>query len=240
MGAKTKPMPPKVTKPVLPVGPLFLPSGYKENANVTEYDDFTSDGLCQQAVYDIVVRRAKELGCERIVDFGCGAAQKIERLSSRFEIVGVDLPQVVERLRGRVMETRERTTERPKYRGFRVMECDFERDVMVFPNDRPTMIVSADVIEHLKDPSRLLFSIKSSLQCGCRRAFISTPCREHCAGCRKEGPPRNPAHVREWSCTELPELLMAHGLDVMSVTHVAERPESTDCGTLLVEVLDGP
>lgn len=240
MAAKTKRMPPVVSTAPVAVTDLFLPTSYVERVQPEIYDDFGSDGRCQQAVYDLAVRRAKELGCERIVDFGCGAAQKIQPLGSRFEVVGVDLANVVERLRGREVQTRERNIDKPRYRGFKAMECDFETETFVMPNDRPTLIIAADVIEHLKDPSRLLASIRYSLQAGCRRAFISSPCRVHNAGCSKEGPPHNPAHVREWSCTEFAYLLKFAGLDVLSLTHVAERPESQSEGTMVAEVLDGP
>ena len=214
------------------LGDDFCPIGYRANPFAQQYNDFTSDGLFQQAVYDQAILRARILGIARIIDLGCGAAQKSRKYSSRFEVIGVDLPQVVENLRSyTVVDTKTR-------RGFTAFEHDFNRDVLSFPGDRPTIIIAADVIEHLADPAYLLSSIRKSLWGGVRRTFISTPCREHNDGCRKEGPPFNPTHVREWSCDEFLKLMEHHGLRVLESSHVPERPDSPGKGTFLVEVID--
>lgn len=209
---------------------LHLPEGYVERLDALAYDDTDSDGLCQQAVYDYAIKRAKELGARQIADFGCGNAKKLLPHRDRFSITGVDLNAVVDQLRGQVGFEGSN--------GFRTHDHDFSRQPLKFSTDGQTLLICADVIEHLVDPTYLLQSIRHALRNGALRAVISTPCRTHHKGVSKTGPPNNPCHVREWSCKEFLALMAEARLDVLSSTHVAERPDSEGKGTFLVEVVD--
>lgn len=215
---------------------LHLPESYVENLSPVHYDDFRGDGLCQQAVYDFAVLRAKELGAVRILDFGCGSAVKLIPHRDRFMIVAVDQETVVDNLRGYLAASTPRGLTLP--RGFLTVGHDFERDLLKMASTETTIIVCADVIEHLVDPTNLLASIRHALTHGALRAFISTPCRTHCPGISKKGPPNNAAHVREWTCAEFERLMTEARLEVVDTKHMPERPGAEGKGTFLVEVVD--
>lgn len=207
---------------------LCLPAKYVEQdpAQTTQYSDFASDGLCQQAAYDHAVRRCKELGARAIADFGCGSARKMMPLVRRFDVTLVDLSSTIEVLR----HMEHKAT---------LVEHDFEQaDELRLPT-YPHAVFCMDVVEHLRDPSHLLAEIRRHLQQSAIRAFISSPCRTHCPGVAKMGPPNNKSHVREWTCKEFAELLQDARLDVLEVTHHPERPEAEGKGTMLFEVVDG-
>jgi SAM-dependent methyltransferase len=206
---------------------LFLPPKYVEQdpAVLTQYDDRTSDGLCQKPSYDHAIRRCKELGLRSIADFGCGSAAKLLPLLGRFELTMVDLSSTVEPLR--YLESHAD-----------VVDHDFDKPERVAMRWSPQAIFCMDVVEHLRDPTYLLDEIRFVLREYGRRAFISSPCRTHCPGIAKNGPPNNRSHVREWTCKEFGELLEDAGLLVLALTHHAERPEAEGKGTMLFEVVD--
>lgn len=217
---------------------LHLAEGYVENLAPTAHDDMKSDGLCQQAVYDYALLQAKLLNCARVVDFGCGSAKKLLPHADRFDIIGIDLENIVDQLRG--YESMSDPYEEKRVRGFTTRAHDFSQGMYQFRSAPSAMLICADVIEHLVDPKMLLSSIRYALRRGAARAVISTPCRQHCPGISKKGPPNNPAHVREWTCKEFLELMAEAGLHVVNSLHVPERPDAEGKGTFLVEVVDGP
>ena len=62
------------------------------------------------------------------------------------------------------------------------------------------LVIASDVIEHLVNPDELMASISGL---GLRRFIIlSTPDRNLLRAGTHDGPPGNPAHVREWSFVE--------------------------------------
>lgn len=74
-----------------------------------------------------------------------------------------------------------------------------------------TVVVCADVIEHLADPRPLLGLLAD---CRHRGALVitSTPDRVRVRGADHKGPPTNPSHVREWALDEYVALLADHDL----------------------------
>lgn len=206
---------------------LCLPPKYveQERAETVQYDDHQSDGLCQLAAYKHAVRRCKVLGLRSITDLGCGSAAKMVPLTRRFAVTLVDLPATIDRLR--------------HLEGIvDLVEHDFEAEPLG-PKAVSAAIFCMDVVEHLRNPEHLLATIRTHLAKSSTRAFISSPCRTHCPGISKKGPPANKSHVREWTCEEFAELLGDAGLDVLEVTHHAERPGVEGKGTMLFEVVDG-
>lgn len=206
---------------------LCLPAKYVEQKpeETVAYNDHTSDGLWQKPAYDHAIRRCKELGIRSLADFGCGNAAKLIPLIGRFEMVLVDLSSTIEPLRyleGDVL----------------LVDHDFEKpDPLQLALDAGA-VLCMDVVEHLRNPEHLLAEIRRTLRGGATRAFISSPCRTHCPGIAKNGPPVNKGHVREWTCKEFGELLEDAGLLVLAVTHHAERPDAEGKGDMLFEVVD--
>jgi hypothetical protein len=75
------------------------------------------------------------------------------------------------------------------------------------------VLVCADVLEHLRFPERTLRRVREALDRGADAFVLSTPERDLAEGLGHPGPPRNPAHVREWNTAELQRFLESHGLD---------------------------
>lgn len=210
------------------IAELRLPLKYVEQKpdETSQYDDFDSDGQCQAPAYAHAIRRMKMLGLRTVADLGCGSAAKWEPYHKRFRLTLVDLPRAIEQL-GHLVHA------------LTLVEHNFEHDPLRL-QDPPEAVVCMDVVEHLRDPSHLFATIRAMLRTGTQRAWISSPCRTHCPGISKKGPPRNKAHVREWTCEEFGELLAAQGFDIVELTHHAERYDAEGQGTMLFEVVDGP
>jgi 2-polyprenyl-3-methyl-5-hydroxy-6-metoxy-1,4-benzoquinol methylase len=66
----------------------------------------------------------------------------------------------------------------------------------------PDMIICADVIEHIKNPDSVLQYFEYLKP---KVIVISTPDRDLLLN--YNGPPKNPAHVREWSYKEFSEYI---------------------------------
>jgi SAM-dependent methyltransferase len=78
---------------------------------------------------------------------------------------------------------------------------------------KPDFVVCIDVIEHLENPDTLLKALKNCSKS--TRIFLSTPAREYVEKSPLNGPPRNPLHVREWTCFELAEYLTHLGFIIL-------------------------
>jgi hypothetical protein len=75
------------------------------------------------------------------------------------------------------------------------MELDFKNP----PTLQADLIIASDVIEHLLDPDDLM-SYLEAIHPG--YVVLSTPDRNLLRAGTHNGPPRNPAHTREWSFAE--------------------------------------
>lgn len=73
------------------------------------------------------------------------------------------------------------------------------------------VVVRAD-LHRLADPLAALQELRAAHERGAT-VVAATPDRERLDGARAKGPPSDPAHVQEWTLTELCSLLAAHGLE---------------------------
>lgn len=144
---------------------------------------------------------ARAVGASRIVDVGCGDAKKLQKLASECDVLGLDLLEI-------------EAPEGVRFRQYDVLGPE------PIPQAERSVVVAADVIEHLTRPELLLEKIHRS---SCLGAVFSTPDRLREYGSDHRGPPRNPRHVREWTAAEFERLLVQHGLDpvvLLTKTHV--------------------
>lgn len=140
----------------------------------------------------------------KILDIGCGTGFKTLKYFKDFETVGLEIEPMITELKNKYPE---RTW----------IESNFAQ----IPNGTFSLIVCADVIEHIIDPDTLLDFIE---QIDFKICVISTPDRaslkDRLKGLwspkkmkmtpwafnpfwdKNAGPPRNPTHVREWSFEE--------------------------------------
>lgn len=183
---------------------LALPDGYTSRPQPEYFDDVArpeAEIIHQPEVYEIAAHLARLLGCTHLVDVGCGAADKLLPLAPEFRLIGVDFGSNFEHCR----------VGHPEHTWLR---WDIEREpVPHIPSGvlARSVVICADVIEHLVDPSGLLVGL-GALATHAQVVIVSTPDRVLVRGADDLGPPANPAHVREWALDELVELLTAGGV----------------------------
>jgi SAM-dependent methyltransferase len=175
-------------------------AGYR--ARLTpEYFPDDQERTWQPDVYRDLGRIAERLGCERLIDLGCGNARKLIEHRERFELVGIDIGANIDACQS-------------QYDFGTWIEHDLgEPGPLPLGEEelRRSALVCADVIEHIPDALALVKKLASALKTA-DALLISTPDRVLARGEGDEGPPGNPAHVREWTIRELGALLRRSGL----------------------------
>lgn len=199
-----------------------IKDNYVENPGVCYFlDDVTSTRgiVFQPDVYTFAEWTAETAGVKRIVDVGCGWADKLARVQQRhtdWEFAGIDF-------------------------GANIRECEqsypwgrwYDVDI-----DQPftfdgvgAVVICSDVIEHVADPCHLVAAFRT---CGAVSIIISTPERDLQYGPAHFGPSPNPHHVREWNGVELAAFLTAEGLNVRHVGLTRGNDRGTAMATQLV------
>jgi glycosyltransferase involved in cell wall biosynthesis len=151
-----------------------------------------SGQVWQPDVYEVAGLVATALGATRMVDIGCGRADKLLGLGDSFATVGIDVGSNVAECRrrypGRAWHDIDLETIRPE-----------QLEGLV---DAGCVVICSDVIEHLSDPGPLTRTLAH--YAGIAAAVVtSTPERDLTRGVDDPGPPANPCHVREWAFDEL-------------------------------------
>ena len=177
-----------------------LPSGYRARIEPSYFADTGFEEVGQPDVYPEAASLARRLGTRKIIDVGCGTADKLVALHPEFEIVGIDYGPNIEVCRRRY--------------GFGSwVEVDLDHGESLGVRDfEGALLVCADVIEHLVHPERLVGMLSKALASGADALVLSTPDRELTRGPGDLGPPRNPCHVREWTGAELERFFSSMGL----------------------------
>lgn len=204
--------------------PYQLPDGYVRNTQTVQLDDHRkgpSDPVWQPDVLPRAAEIARNIGASTIVDVGCGNGRRLSALSDEFNVIGIDHPSVVDRI------------DLPgEWIGH-----DLDRRVQL-PVDPETLarsvIVCADVIEHMAHPDRLRNAIAKALQ-HAPIAVLSTPDRPLVRGVDHLGPSPNLAHAQEWSVDEFVAFL-SEKMTVTEVGHTRQRDTSEALHTVIVEV----
>jgi 2-polyprenyl-3-methyl-5-hydroxy-6-metoxy-1,4-benzoquinol methylase len=157
----------------------------KENYVHRAVPDFDDERGRTDEMQDQVYRTAAGLPeAPKVMDIGCGGGFKLLKYFRDRYTIGVDLPPTVEWLR----------REYP------------DRAWATWDNwltlEKPDLIISADVIEHLPDPDVLLHFIA---KCNPKWIVLSTPDRDRLQAMFHDGPPKNLCHCREWTAPEFRE-----------------------------------
>lgn len=177
-----------------------LPQGYQARLEPQYFADEDYEGVWQPDVYPEGAALAKRLGARRLVDVGCGTGQKAASLHPDLEIIGIDYGSNIEACR-------------ESYDFGTWLEVDLDRDESLGISDfTDSVLVCADVIEHLVYPEKLLRLLAEALERGAGALVLSTPDRDLINERGHLGPPPNPAHVREWTGSELECFMAAAGL----------------------------
>jgi SAM-dependent methyltransferase len=205
----------------------FLPAAYQVRAEPLYYLDSPPTGVTYQPdVYRLARKLARRAGAATIVDVGCGSGEKLASLASDFRVIGVDFGKNVERASARLPEGTWIQHDLESESAFPVGEGDLRRSV----------VICADVVEHLRDPSPLLRALRKALL-HAHGAIISTPDRTRLSGGAPNGPPTNPSHVREWTREEFASLLVSeglrHGIVTFTRPHTGTLARSTILGIVV-------
>lgn len=175
----------------------------------TRYRTYANDTVeWQKSVYDLALEAHTDAAFDVILDIGCGDGRKSH---SRFgESAGL---LQVDRKDYRNASLRDLGTP------FRAVSFDSWDDLQALFDSldpsKKTLVICADVIEHLFDPRPLIAFIRNvMLQKAGNIAFVSTPDHERVDGARLGELPTNAEHVRQWSVFGLGSLFRSAGFTV--------------------------
>jgi hypothetical protein len=185
----------------------FIHDGYQHRAEAIYFDDTENCDEWQDEVYKFAreVFDLREL--KTVCDVGCGSAYKLLKHFSDRSVVGLDVGKTCAWLK-------------KKYPHLTWMELDFKDP----PSMQADLIIAADVIEHLSDPDELLSYLA---KINSKYVILSTPERNLLRAGTHNGPPRNPAHMREWNFTEF-ETYVASRFHVLE-HFISNSAQGTQC-----------
>lgn len=148
-----------------------------------------------------------ELGIKSVLDVGCGNPQKLKAYILPFvnDIIGLDLPEVVNRIEESFGDW---------------IGMDLDND-SIHLDKVFGLIIAADVIEHLKNPSKMLDLIKDHAN-GDTVILVSTPERIVSKDGEKANP-NNESHEVEYTKDEMVRTLKKGGLSVEGVKSYIEK-----------------
>jgi 2-polyprenyl-3-methyl-5-hydroxy-6-metoxy-1,4-benzoquinol methylase len=200
---------------------FYIREDYTARLTPSYCDDTFVDRIYQPDVYTRAVQIMQETGATTLIDVGCGQGHKLVDLTCK--VIGVDIGVNLKVCRAHM----------PQHEW---IECDLETAFPKLPWQtlKKSVIVCADVIEHLIDPTQLLKGLAKASKYA-QRIILSTPDRLVVYGHDHSGPPYNPGHVREWTQEEFVRLLEQY-FTVLSVTHTNVDNVRGELQTLTVEV----
>ena len=187
---------------------FFIDDKFKTNLDPEFYDASLNRGtVFQYDVYNLAILIANTN--HKIIDAGCGDFMKLlPFLYNNMEVIGIDLKKNIEFAKQKFVNN------------INFIEHDLETGLPSFFDlqfDSNDLIICADVIEHLVDPTKLLFDLKAT-EC---KIVISTPDRKSCRNDVKV--PINKCHVREWSFEEFSKLIESFNFKIHFMGYTANR-----------------
>ncbi len=171
-----------------------LPADYNPRLDNTHFIDAPTAIVHQHQVYAFLRYLLQRSGCKRVIDIGCGSAEKLKGLDPTVEIVCLDAPVMRPFVAANVPHAC-------------FIECDLEQGL---PELRhllaDAIVVCSDVVEHLRMPEILLRELAHHSKMAAY-VLLSTPDRVRARGLLDMGPPGNGSHTMEWSADELGRFL---------------------------------
>lgn len=160
---------------------------YNHRPNYTYLDKTESTDEWQKEVYEYARNFMLKNNYKRVVDFGCGSGYKMMKNFAEFEAIGVEVEETYNFLKENY----------PEHQWYNADNLNTE----ILETD---LVVCADVIEHVLNPDEFLESLN---KIKFKHLIISTPDRLTLHGNFHFGPPKNPFHIREWTCREFRKYL---------------------------------
>ena len=175
------------------IGPesnFFISGSYRPRTNSEASDDRSLKDEWQREVYEFAHKVAYGREVKTVCDFGCGSGYKLMQHLKAFRTVGIEIQPALDFLNA-------------TYPDREWMYSDF-KTIPSFPVD---LFISSDAIQELPNPDLLIEYIR---KIGPRLVVLSTTDRLLMGRKFYGGPPRNPAHVREWTFREFRAYISYH------------------------------
>lgn len=185
-----------------------IKEGYNHRAEASAFDDTPYKDQFQKEVYQAALREFKEKQFNSVLDIGCGSGYKLIYYFGKYDVEGLELEPTLSWLKERY----------PKNKWVNSPT----------PEKHYDLIICADVLEHLYDPTFLLEMIANL---SFDVLYLSTPERDVVRGPEDMGPPKNPTHFREWNTEEFVSLV-SDFLEVTSAEVVSQKN-----GTLMLRCI---
>jgi 2-polyprenyl-3-methyl-5-hydroxy-6-metoxy-1,4-benzoquinol methylase len=154
------------------------------------YDDQEEEDKWQLEIYLHALGLMKKYNLATVTDLGCGSGYKLMTYLNDYKTIGLEILQNLEFLN-------------QKYPNNRWLESNFMIDHKITTD----VLICSDVIEHIVDPDDLIQYIN---KISFKYLVLSTPERDLVYKSDSpflDGPPRNPAHQREWNFNEFKEYI---------------------------------
>lgn len=179
-----------------------LKQAYMNRAKPDYFEDTLPDSIHWQAdVYRLAGALAYKTGVKRLVDIGCGRGLKLKQFAGEFQIIGIDY--------GKNIEALQRNDAIGKW-----IITDLNSQIIPSHIFEHSVVICADVIEHLPSPAALLETLRNAAEVA-PYVIVSTPDRARVYGFDQDGPPDNMSHVREWTHLELIHWFQSEGLPII-------------------------
>jgi hypothetical protein len=185
----------------------FIHDGYKHRTGAIYYDDTSNTNQWQMEVYKFAREVLDQKKLKYVCDIGCGSAYKLLKYFGDCNTVGLDVAKTCKWLRA-------------KYSSREWVELDFSN----VPALQADLVIAADVVEHLLYPDMMMNYISTLNP---EFVVFSTPDRNLLVGGAHNGPPGNPAHIREWNFAEF-GAYMASRFQVLD-HFISNSRQSTQC-----------
>jgi SAM-dependent methyltransferase len=185
----------------------YIHDGYNHRSKAIYFDDTRYTDQSQLEVYRFAKEICVQNNLSTVFDFGCGSGYKLVKFLGNLKTVGVDVEKTCIWLRRKYPE---RSWMEPQ---------DLEKI-----DQSVDLVIASDVIEHLETPDQMLASIGGLRP---RYIILSTPDRDLLRVGTHNGPPGNPAHVREWNFREF-HAYIGESFEVLE-HFISSAPQATQC-----------
>jgi SAM-dependent methyltransferase len=203
-----------------------LPDGYQSREKPAYHDVSSETVLWQTDVYAYAFELASSLKAKTVIDIGCGDGRKLLNFFPEFNLIGVDYGENFER--------------HNQLANCTWIECNLEdsNSHPEFSSDmlEESVIICADVIEHLQKPEILLDFLADCVDLGAA-LVLSSPERDLTHGKGNMGMPPNPCHVQEWNEAEFRCLLAQYHLEVVTFRIVPPYGGSSELSTMMAVIV---
>lgn len=174
---------------------------YVSRVEPTYFEDALPDSTAWQAdVYRLAGILARQVGAKRLVDVGCGRGEKLIRYADEFQLVGFDYGGNIDYCQQHHASGTWNST-------------NLNIDVAPAQLFTDSVVICADVIEHLPTPDALIQTLHNAAETA-KYVLVSTPDRMRIYKHDHNGPPGNLSHCREWTLEELEAWFTAESLPI--------------------------